>query len=261
MEIVFFDMSADWYAESAAKIRDPRFLFMNHGFWEPGLVGEAVEAGSYSHHLSEALVRKVLGDLPRAGDRVLDVGCGRGGACALMARESDAATIVGLDRCAEGISACRSVVVDDRVSFVEGDAQSLPFADNSFDRVVNIESAHGYLNRLGFFQEVYRILTPSGRFSYTDGIPPDTLDQQLADLNGAGFVVETVEDITAGVLEALERSSADRQAFYDLMIASGTVDESFARRLCKALTESIPQVYREGTLKYIVWRCQKPENS
>jgi ubiquinone/menaquinone biosynthesis C-methylase UbiE len=254
-------MSANWYAEAAAKIRDPRFLFMNHGYWQPGLVAEPAEPaepGDYAHQVSEALVRKVLGDLPRAGDRVLDVGCGRGGACALLARESDAEVIVGLDSCAEGIDTCRANVRDDRVTFVVGDAQSLPFADGSFDRVLNIESAHGYPDRLGFFREVHRVLRAHGGFNYTDGIPPDTLDQQLADLNAAGLLVEAVEDITAGVLEALDRSSADRQALYDSMIAAGTVEETFARRLCKALTGSIPQTYRQGTLQYVVWRCHKP---
>ncbi len=254
-------MSADWYAEAAAKIRDPRFLFMNHGFWQPELVAEAADPGAYAHHLSEALVRKVLGDLPCAGDRVLDVGCGRGGACALLARESEAEAIVGLDRCAEGINTCRANVRNDRVTFVVGDAQSLPFEDGSFDRVLNIESAHGYPDRLGFFREVYRVLRTHGSFNYTDGIPPDTLDQQLADLKAAGLTVEAVEDITAGVLEALERSSADRQALSDSMVAAGMVDEPFTRRLCKALTESIPQTYREGTLKYIVWRCHKPADT
>ena len=251
-------MSADWYAEAAAKIRDPRFLFMNHGYWQPGRVAVADEPGAIAHDLSEALVRHVLGDPPRAGEHVLDVGCGRGGACALLARESEAEAIVGLDRCAEGIETCRANVRDDRVSFVVGDAQSLPFGDGSFDRVLNIESAHGYPDRLGFFREVHRVLRADGGFNYTDGIPPDTLDQQLADLESAGLLVEAVEDITAGVLEALDRSSADRQAIYDSMIAAGTVEETFARRLCKALTESIPQTYRQGTLKYIVWRCHKP---
>ena len=251
-------MSADWYAEAAAKIRDPRFLFMNHGFWQPGLVAEPAEPGAYAHQLSEALVRQVLGYLPRAGDRVLDVGCGRGGACALLARESDAEAIVGLDRCSEGIDTCRANVRDDRVTFVVGDAQSLPFADGSFDRVLNIESAHGYPDRLGFFREVHRVLRAHGGFNYTDGIPPETLDQQLADLKAAGLLVDAVEDITAGVLAALDRSRADRQAFSDSMVAAGTVDEPFARRLFKALNESIPQAYRQGTLKYVVWRCHKP---
>ncbi|MFN9545774.1 MAG: class I SAM-dependent methyltransferase [Cyanobacteriota bacterium] len=254
-------MSANWYTEAATKIRDPRFLFMNHGYWQPDLEAQSGEPGSYAHQLSEALVRKVLGDLPRAGDHVLDVGCGRGGACALLARDSEAEVIIGMDRCAEGIETCRANVCNDRVTFVVGDAQSPPFADGRFHRVLNIESAHGYPNRLGFFKEVHRLLRPGGCFNYTDGVPPDTLDQQLADLKSAGLFVETVEDITAGVIEALERSSADRQALYDLMVAASTVDEPFARRLCNALTESIPETYRQGTLKYIVWRCHKPGDS
>lgn len=254
-------MSGSWYSEAALKIRDPRFLFMNHGYWEPALLPTSDVPGDYAHRLSEALVLKVLGDLPPAGARVLDVGCGRGGACALLARDTHAARIVGLDRCAEGVETCRQNVRDPRVEFVVGDAQALPFADGSFERVLNLESAHGYPDRGAFFREVHRVLVPGGRFSYADGIPPATLDEQVAGLAAAGLVVEHVEDITEPVIEALVRSTDDRRAFYDAMIAAETVDHAFARRLCDALTGSIPDVYRKGTLHYYVWRCRKPDGA
>lgn len=254
-------MSEAWYSEAALKIRDPRFLFMNHGYWEPTIAPTSDGPGAYAHLLSEALVLKVLGDLPSAGARVLDVGCGRGGACALLARDTQVARIVGLDRCAEGVETCRQNVQDPRVEFVVGDAQALPFADGSFERVLNLESAHGYPDRGAFFREVHRVLVPDGRFSYADGIPPATLDEQVAGLAAAGLVVEHVEDITAPVVEALVRSSDDRRAFYSAMIAADTVDHAFAHRLCNALTGSIPEVYRKGTLHYYVWRCRKPDGA
>jgi SAM-dependent methyltransferase len=254
-------MSSSWYSEAALKIRDPRLLFMNHGYWTPGTEPLSSEIGAYAHQLSEALVLKVMGDLPAVGDRILDVGCGRGGACALLARVSEAARIVGLDRCEEGIATCRQNVVQDHVEFVVGDAQDLPFPDASFERLVNIESSHGYPNRRGFFDEVHRVLVPGGVFNYTDGIPLHSLDQHHEDLEAAGLIVDLTEDITEPVIEALVRCSDDRRAFFETMIAAGTADEAFANRLCNALTSSVPDMYRQKSLNYIVWRCHKPEQA
>lgn len=253
-------MSAGWYSDAALKIQDPRFLFMNHGYWEPTMAPMSGEPGAYAHLLSEALVRRVLGDLPSPGTRILDVGCGRGGACAMLARETRAARVVGLDRCVEGIATCRQNVRDQRVEFIVGDAQALPFADGSFERVLNLESAHGYPDRAAFFSEVHRVLVPGGRFCYADGVPPDTLAEQAASLAEAGLIVEGTEDITEPVIEALVRSSADRRTFFDSMITANTVDLAFARRLCDALTGSIPEMYRQGTLHYYVWSCRKPDD-
>ena len=255
-------MSANWYSEAALKIRDQRFLFMNHGYWEPTTTTtSSEEPGAYAHILSEALVLKVLGDLPPPGARILDVGCGRGGACALLARETKAARVVGLDRCVEGVETCRQNVREARVEFVVGDAQALPFGDGSFERVLNLESAHGYPDRRAFFREVHRVLVPGGRFCYADGVSPDTLAEQAADLAAAGLVLEGVEDITQPVIEALVRSSDDRRAFFDSMIAAGSVDEAFAQRLCHGLTVTVPEIYRKGTLHYYVWSCHKPDGA
>jgi ubiquinone/menaquinone biosynthesis C-methylase UbiE len=54
------------------------------------------------------------------------------------------------------------------MDFVHGDAQSLPFADESFDVVINIEASHGYPDFPRFLAEVARVLRPGGRFLYAD---------------------------------------------------------------------------------------------
>jgi ubiquinone/menaquinone biosynthesis C-methylase UbiE len=56
----------------------------------------------------------------------------------------------------------------DMVTFGHGDAESLPFDDETFDVVVNIESSHNYPNLDGFFSEVARVLKPGGHLTITD---------------------------------------------------------------------------------------------
>jgi ubiquinone/menaquinone biosynthesis C-methylase UbiE len=54
------------------------------------------------------------------------------------------------------------------LDFVQGDAQNLPFPDESFDAVVNVEASHQYPDFPGFLAEVTRVLRPGGHFLYTD---------------------------------------------------------------------------------------------
>jgi ubiquinone/menaquinone biosynthesis C-methylase UbiE len=71
------------------------------------------------------------------GETVLDVGCGTGGFSAAIASAS-AASVVGLDQSRDFIKFARTHRKTHRgpVAWVNGDAEDLPFGDDSFDRVV-----------------------------------------------------------------------------------------------------------------------------
>ena len=51
---------------------------------------------------------------------------------------------------------------------MEGNAEKLPFADQSFDAVINVEASHCYPRFPQFLDEVARVLRPGGHFLYTD---------------------------------------------------------------------------------------------
>jgi ubiquinone/menaquinone biosynthesis C-methylase UbiE len=78
------------------------------------------------------------------------------------------ASYVGLDLNPTGIEFCRSRHKLDGLEFEQGDAQELPFADESFDAVINIESSHLYPRFPRFLAEVERVLKPGGHFLYAD---------------------------------------------------------------------------------------------
>ena len=46
------------------------------------------------------------------------------------------------------------------LTFVQGDAEKLPFEDHMFDTVINVESSHCYGNMDAFVKEVARVLKP-----------------------------------------------------------------------------------------------------
>ena len=92
------------------------------------------------------------------GMKVLDAGCGDGVLSVLMANKG--AVVIGCDFSAPNIEAAREYAVEHNIANVEflvGDAERLPFPDNSFDLVV---SSH-VLEHLPHFdkglQEVMRV--------------------------------------------------------------------------------------------------------
>ena len=68
------------------------------------------------------------------GERVLDVGCGTGSLSATLARVTKTSEIVGIDPSTGFIEYARRQTTDSRVTFDLGDAQDLPYPNDSFHR-------------------------------------------------------------------------------------------------------------------------------
>jgi ubiquinone/menaquinone biosynthesis C-methylase UbiE len=99
---------------------------------------------------------------------VLEVSCGHGGGASYLVRTSRPAFYTGLDLNPAGVNFCRKRHNLPGLDFVEGNAENLPFADQTFDAVINVEASHGYPHFPGFLAEVARVLRPGGHFLYTD---------------------------------------------------------------------------------------------
>lgn len=59
------------------------------------------------------------------------------------------------------------------VWYVQADAESLPFLDNTFDLAVCRIAAHHFPNPKMFVQEVHRVLKPGGKFLLIDNVAPN----------------------------------------------------------------------------------------
>ncbi|MEK6277590.1 MAG: class I SAM-dependent methyltransferase [Actinomycetota bacterium] len=116
---------------------------------------ERTGAGSPQHLAS--LAAAVLHVSP-APERVLDVGCGTGEDALFLAREFPGARVRGIDVSEEMIRTARAKVGLDpegRIHFKVADASSLPWPEDSFDLVAQ-------LNMPPFFTEIARVLRPGG---------------------------------------------------------------------------------------------------
>ena len=78
------------------------------------------------------------------------------------------AAYTGLDLNPEGIRFCQRRHAVAALTFVQGDAQKLPFPDGSLDAVINVEASHCYPDFPGFVSEVARVLKPGSRFCHAD---------------------------------------------------------------------------------------------
>lgn len=94
---------------------------------------------------------------PKAGERILDLGCGDGSLTETLA--ATGATIVGVDSSAEMVAAARARGLDAHVQ----DATQLLF-DEAFDGVFTNAVLHWIADADAVIAGVYRALKPGGRF-------------------------------------------------------------------------------------------------
>lgn len=121
----------------------------------------------------------LIGEL-RAGDRVLDLGCG-GGTFTGIAAQSGAASVLGVDIAEAALARARRA--HPQLEFESVPASGpLPFDDNRFDLVWASEVIEHIADTAAWLSEVRRVLAPGGRVAITT---PDHGRLRLA-LGGAG---------------------------------------------------------------------------
>ncbi|MEI9809375.1 MAG: class I SAM-dependent methyltransferase [Bacteroidota bacterium] len=103
--------------------------------------------------------------------KILDVGCGVGGPCRLLADEYGCFT-TGIDITQEYIRTATLLSeltgLQDRTNFIQADALQLPFENNRFDRVWTQHVQMNIENKKKFYAEISRVLKPGGKFIYYD---------------------------------------------------------------------------------------------
>jgi SAM-dependent methyltransferase/NAD(P)-dependent dehydrogenase (short-subunit alcohol dehydrogenase family)/acyl carrier protein len=186
-------------------------FFLNYGYISLGRGDEAVRTvpdGTFNPN-SVRLAYELIGPAELAGQRVLDVGCGRGGTVALLAEQFDAVA-TGVDLSPEAVAFCRRAHRHPSASFEVGDAESLPFEPDSFDVVTNLESSHTYPDLRAFLAEVRRVLRAGGSFLHTDLLAGQRWIEVEALLAALGLTVVTNREITANVLASCDEVAQAR---------------------------------------------------
>lgn len=101
---------------------------------------------------------------PADGERMLDVATGTGIVLRLArGRSPRVARLVGLDLTPGMLAVARERSEGLDIEFVEGDATSLPFEDDSFDLVTCQQGLQFFPEREQALREFHRVLAPGGR--------------------------------------------------------------------------------------------------
>jgi arsenite methyltransferase len=113
----------------------------------------------------------VLGRL-EPGQRVLDIGSGAGMDSLIAALQvGPEGSMTGIDMTPEMLEKARRGVAElgvNNVTFIEGEAESLPFEDASFDVVLSNSVIDLIPDKDAVFGEIYRVLVPGGRMQIAD---------------------------------------------------------------------------------------------
>jgi len=107
-------------------------------------------------------------------DKVLDVATGTGDV-AFAIRKKYKTEIIGLDLSVNMLEKAKQkskkYKIDD-ISFIEGDAESLPFDDNTFDKLVISYGLRNLGNCERGLSEFYRVLKPNGKIGILEFLHP-----------------------------------------------------------------------------------------
>ena len=163
------------------------------------------------------------------GDRVLDVGCGRGASALLLAREWGC-RVVGIDFGEQNLEEAGRAAADaglaERATFCSGEAEALTFADGAFDAVICECVLSTFPDKVTPLQEMRRVLAARGRLGITDvtlrgGLPEELqgIAGRVACIGGAlsqeGYI-ELLEALDVGSVVAEEHSWAVADMVRDL---------------------------------------------
>jgi SAM-dependent methyltransferase len=143
-------------------------VFFNFGYEEDPPMALPLSESDEPNRFGIQLYHVTATQADLSGKRVLEVSCGAGGGASYIVRTLHPASYTGLDLNPASIDFCRKRHNLPGLDFVQGDAEDLPFADQSFDAVINVEASHQYPQFSRFLAEVDRVLRPGGHFLYTD---------------------------------------------------------------------------------------------
>jgi len=157
-----------------------------HGSLEEAILNALVAAGKDLNHLTpkdlapvdefhiggrQATVAFAEQFGPHPGMRLLDIGCGLGGAARYFAHEHGC-QVTGIDLSGEYVAVANALAarvgLGERVSCQQGSALDLPFAPGSFDGAYMFHVGMNIENKARLFAEGRRVMAPSGLFGIYD---------------------------------------------------------------------------------------------
>lgn len=251
----------------AWRFKTPEWIFMNYGYaeladdeanklgWSAVQLAEHDEPNRYFIQLYHHLIQ----DHDLTGLRVLEVGSGRGGGSAWIARSQSVEQMVGVDLSSKAVQFCQKRHAFERLQYQQGDAENLPFNAGSFDIVINLESSHHYPSFTQFLAQVDKVLKPGGFLllaDYRDA--PEVVEFQSL-VKNSPFTMLKEEDITDNVVAALALDDERKQQLINKYVP--TFLKHMVRTFAGMSGTEVYQRFADRRLIYLNYVLQKPSNN
>jgi len=194
----------------------------------------------------------------KAGDRVLDLGCGAGVIAKHIADETGA-DVTGIDLAAPAIAEAKARSGTDGAgpTFLQGDIDALDFAPASFDAVISLDTLYWVSDLTAAVSGVARIVKPGGQLGIFmaqargEGDPPDILQPGRTDLArtlGALGLDYDVHDYSARNAAFWRRVGRAATALRERFDAEG--NGFIAKSLIRQAEEFLPEIEAGEITRY-----------
>lgn len=204
-----------WYPLMTRGLGNDEIVFINWAYEEDPPMDLPLEASDEPNRAHINLYHRTATQVDLGGKQVLEVSCGHGGGASYLTRTLHPASCTGLDLNQAGIKLCKKRHRLPGLDFVRGDAENLPFDDESFDVVLNVEASHCYPHFRRFLAEVVRVLRPGRYFPYADLRPNNEIAAWEADLAATPLRQLSQRQINAEVLRGIGNNSQKSRDLVD----------------------------------------------
>jgi ubiquinone/menaquinone biosynthesis C-methylase UbiE len=200
------------YENLAKRFKTEGWHFMNYGYQpsehEPSLALQPCdEVNRYSIQLYHYLASRIQLN----GLEILEVGSGRGGGANFVKKYHCPHKVIGIDIAHNAVKLSRQMHSTEGLYFFQGNAERIPFPDETFDAVLNVESCHAYGSVPAFLKEVKRVLKPGGYFLCTDMRSPEGLQTLRNNLLKSGLEILEEENVSMNVIRAIEYEEPSKE--------------------------------------------------
>jgi ubiquinone/menaquinone biosynthesis C-methylase UbiE len=244
-----------------------KWTCMNHGFIPDD--GKLVEFDKEDEEertgiTSFQLYHEVASQVPIEGKDVVEIGCGRGGGAAYIAKYLKPKTMTAIDISSNAVkfaNAFHKPKSRGNIHFQQGHACNIPLRDGLYDAVVNVESFHCYPDLPKFYSEVYRILKPGGHFLVTDIGYAMYVASNEELMKEAGFIFKETVDIGKNVVASMKKTTQQKEELI-IEILGKTLYKMFGfflEEFCALEGSRTMTELEDGKVAYIRWVLQKPE--